>query len=213
MLLKRALNRLLRFLAPGEILDGYNSAEVIETIFRKAVTYQPDKPLAEAAGKSTVLDFGGGCGVHYRQALLVNPDVRWAIVEHPAVVRRAVELSTNRLQFFTSIKAASDWLGSIDLMHSNCALQYCADPAADLREICNACAREMVWRRTPLSHSNHVERTNELMPLSHVGPGISISRKIVLFQRTLIPPSVLLGPHKGYTLSKRDADTLWFVAQ
>jgi hypothetical protein len=91
MLLKRALNRLLRVLPPGEMLDGFNSAEVIETIFRKSLAYHPNKPLAEAAGKSTLLDFGGGCGVHYRQALLINPDARWAIVEHPAVVRRTAD--------------------------------------------------------------------------------------------------------------------------
>lgn len=48
----------------------------------------------------------------------------WAVVETPAMTARASELATDRLRFFTDIDGAAEWLGYVDVMHSNCALQY-----------------------------------------------------------------------------------------
>jgi hypothetical protein len=42
---------------------------------------------------------------HYKQAC--SPGVRWAVVENPAMVERASELSTEYLQFFASISNAA----------------------------------------------------------------------------------------------------------
>jgi hypothetical protein len=44
-----------------------------------------------------VLDFGGACGLHYKQAQM--PDVRRAVVETPAMVTRAAEIATDKLRF------------------------------------------------------------------------------------------------------------------
>jgi hypothetical protein len=74
--------RLLR--RPRETLDGYEQPELVEVIFQKTKAYKPDSDWPEMAGVSSVLDFGGGCGIHYKQANL--PDVRWAVVETPAMV-------------------------------------------------------------------------------------------------------------------------------
>jgi len=116
-----------RLFAPSDVLDGYNHPELVDIIFKKTVAYRPQDEWPEVRGLSSVLDFGGGCGLHYKQAN--SPTVRWAVVETPEMTERARELATDRLRFFTSIGAAADWLGSIDLMHSDGALQYTPNPA------------------------------------------------------------------------------------
>jgi hypothetical protein len=45
------------------------------------------------------------------------------VVETPALIKRATELATDQLQFFTDISEAQTWLDRIDVMHSNSALQ------------------------------------------------------------------------------------------
>ena len=122
--MRQLFTKIVRRLSPpSETIEGYAQPELIDVIFEKTKTYNPPQSeWLEIGGASTVLDFGGGCGIHYKQAR--SPTVRWAIVESPAMVERASELSTERLQFFTSISEAADWLGPIDLMHSNGALQY-----------------------------------------------------------------------------------------
>jgi hypothetical protein len=107
---------------PRKVLEGYENDELVETIFRKTVAYEPagDVPLIE--GAKTVLDFGGGAGLHYKIACRHSPDIRWAVVETPAMVHRARELSTDRLMFFSDIGMAADWLGNVELMHSNAAI-------------------------------------------------------------------------------------------
>src|SRR3954471_560356 len=98
-----------RLFPPSEALEGYEHPELVEVVFRKTLAYQPDGAWPEIEGAQTVLDFGGGCGIHYKQAS--SPTVRWAVVEPPAMVRRAKEIETDRLQFFTSIEDAAKWLG------------------------------------------------------------------------------------------------------
>src|ERR1700737_2497236 len=105
-----------RLRPPADVLDGYEQPELVEGIFRKTLAYIPDRDWPEIAGVTSVLDFGGGCGLHYKQAQL--PDVRWAVVDTATMVARASELATDRLRFFSDISAAADWLGALDVMHS-----------------------------------------------------------------------------------------------
>jgi putative methyltransferase (TIGR04325 family) len=86
-------------------------------------------------GVSTVLDFGGAFGVHYKEACLHSKNLRWAVLETPAMVRKASEIETDQLRFFSSISDAASWLESIDLMHSSGALQYVPDPERTLGEL------------------------------------------------------------------------------
>ena len=76
-----AARLLRRFWAPTETLDGYEQPELVEVIFQKTIAYKPQNDWPEMAGVSSVLDFGGGCGLHYKQAR--SPTVRWAVVETP----------------------------------------------------------------------------------------------------------------------------------
>ena len=81
-----ALGRFARMLPPTEILDGYEDPELIETMFRKARDFSPTRRWDEFANRSAVLDFGGGFGRRFKCARPLSPDVKWAVVETPAVV-------------------------------------------------------------------------------------------------------------------------------
>src|SRR5665647_1540419 len=137
----RMLSRIARQIrfAFAEKLEGYENPELVEVIFRKTKAFRPTEPWSEIDGAGTVLDFGGGCGIHYK--MMQSPSVRWAVVETPAMVERASEIATDNLRFFASISDAAAWLGDIDVMHSSGALQYARDPAGALRELCSPMLR------------------------------------------------------------------------
>jgi hypothetical protein len=200
-----------RLSPPAGTIEGYEQPELIEVIFEKTKAYSPSQSeRIEIGGASTVLDFGGGAGIHYKQAR--SPSVRWAVVESPAMVERASELSTEQLRFITSISDAADWLGPVDLMHSNGALQYTPEPELTLRQLCGLGARTMVWYRALLS-GEAVEREVQSSLLGDNGPGrlASLKEKSVLYARTKIPEQTFLDAHKGYSLAERGADWFRFI--
>jgi hypothetical protein len=197
------------FLRKRETLDGYENAELIDVILRKTKAYDPSGLWPEMAGVSSVLDFGGGCGLHYKLARNQSPNIRWAIVETPAMTERAKELSTESLKFFTSISDAAHWLGSIDMMYSNGALQYTTDPEQTLRQLCSVGAKTMLWQRIALS-SEEIQREEQLSRLGDNGPGklARVDAKTVRYTRTKIPEQTFLATHENYMLSERGPD--WF---
>lgn len=196
--------RLLKLL-PTETIEGYEHPELVDVIFNKTVAFRPDEPWREIEGAGTVLDFGGGCGLHYKQAQ--SPDARWAVVETAAMVARAMELQTEHLRFFTSTAEAAGWLGDVDLLHSNGALQYTAEPLAMLRELCALRAKRIVWDRVALSSSSLREVQTSF--LDDNGPGRSnAARKLVRYERHFIPESAFLDAHADYQLTGRGPD--WF---
>src|SRR5262245_24001113 len=74
-----------RLFPPTEVIEGYENPELVEAIFRKTVSFEPVGEWPLVAGVRTVLDFGGGAGVHYKVARRQSPDVLWAVVETPAM--------------------------------------------------------------------------------------------------------------------------------
>jgi hypothetical protein len=146
-----------RIFPPTETLEGYAEPDLIEVIFQKTRAYDPHGDWPEMAGVSSVLDFGGGCGLHYKLARRQSPDIRWAVVETPAMLERASGLATEKLQFFAAISDAQKWLGAIDVMYSNSVLQYTPDPEDTLKRLCDLRARRMIWERITLSRA-HIER-------------------------------------------------------
>lgn len=200
-----ALSR--RVFPPTETLEGYDQPELVDVIFRKTAAYDTHRDWPEIAGASTVLDFGGGCGLHYKQAR--SPTVRWAVVESPAMVERAKELSTKRLQFFTSISTAASWLGQIEVIHSDGALQYTPDPADTLKQLCELKAERMLWYR--LLFSSNPSREVQSSYLGDNGPGSlpRLREKIVLYDRTSISERAFLAAHDHYNLEARGPD--WFA--
>ncbi len=201
------LRRVLRFL-PLETIHGYEHPELIEAIFHKTEAYTPTAPWPEIAGARAVLDFGGGCGRHYKEAANQSPGLRWAVVETPSMVTRARELQTQNLHFFTSIEEAAEWLGEVDLVHSNGALQYAPDPIGTVNQLCQLNAKRLLWYRLVFGSG---ERQKQISFLSDNGPGQSkgISKKVA-YERTLIPLAVFLDAHRGYTLTDRGLDHFHF---
>jgi hypothetical protein len=164
-----------------------------------------------------VLDFGGGFGQHYKCATPLSPDVRWAVVETPAAVQRASVVASGRLRFFTSVEAAADWLGQIDLMHSGGALHYSPDPMTALRSLCAVARMEMLWKRTFLSRTDRTEIEEQLSRLDENGPrvagerGLTVSRKLVRYRMTRIPEAAFLAMHSAYQLLERSESGFRFV--
>jgi hypothetical protein len=102
-----------RLSAPRETLVGYEQPELVDVIFRKPRDYLPTKAeKLDISDAATVLDFGGGCGLHYKRAR--SPQSRWAVVETPAMVARATELSTDRLRSDVSAAARMARLDRLD---------------------------------------------------------------------------------------------------
>jgi putative methyltransferase (TIGR04325 family) len=193
-------------LMPSETLHGYEHPELVETIFRKTLAYEPTEPWPEMEGVSSVLDFGGACGRHYKEAKRHSPAIRWAVVETPAMVSKARDLATYQLKFFTDVHSAAAWLGPVEVMHSNGALQYVPDPARSVAELCAVEAKRMLWRRILLGNG---ERKTQISRLSDNGPGrIPSARKKVSYEQTSISETHFLDAHRNYRLIARGND--WF---
>jgi putative methyltransferase (TIGR04325 family) len=193
-------------LLPSETLHGYEHPELVETIFQKTIAYRPTEPWPEMSNVETVLDFGGGCGLHYKQAN--HQTVRWAVVETPAMVGRAKSLETFHLKFFTDIDEAASWLGAIDIMHSNGAVQYTPDPLAIVRKLATLRARRLLWYRVFLGEGSETQ----LSRLQDNGPGkISVGRKKVAYPFKRISKTDFLDAHHGYRLEASGEDWFKFV--
>ena len=190
-------------LLPVETLHGYENPELIDVVFQKTVAYRPSTPRLDFAKALTVLDFGGGCGIHYKQG--ANPDGRWAVVETPAMTARAKELETDKLRFFTEIDDAASWLGPINIMHSAGAIQYTPDPLSVVKKLCGLMANRMLWSRLFLGEGSEVQ----ISRLQDNGPGkIPTPRKKVAYPFKRIPKSDFLAAHGGYRLTAEGDD--WF---
>jgi hypothetical protein len=198
-----------RLFPPTETLDGYDQPELIDIVFQKTLIYVPADDWPEMEGVSAVLDFGGACGVHYKRATRQSANIRWAVVETAAMVERAASLETDRLRFFTSIPDAACWLGDVDVMYSNSALQYTPDPEQALTQLCDLRARRMIWERLILS-AHSTEREVQSSLLGDNGPGKlpNLKEKTIRCVRTKIPEQTFLNAHEGYSLV--DRGTNWF---
>jgi putative methyltransferase (TIGR04325 family) len=211
-LIRSIADRIRSLGKPVGTLQGSESPELVELIFEKTKAYSPEGSWSEMTGISTVLDFGGGFGLHYKLAARQSPDISWAVVETAATVARATELATDRLRFFTDIEAAADWLGPIDVMHSNGALQYVPDPVATLSRLCSLRATTMLWYRLFLSQ-DHIFTETQSSRLIDNGPGRAppgTPNMVVQYARTAIPEKVFVAAHTGYRLDTRDGDFFKF---
>jgi len=208
MSLVRRIRR--RLFPPGQAIEGYENEELVDTIFRKTAAYDPKGDWALVSDIKTVLDFGGGAGLHYKLARRQNPHIRWAVVETQAMVRRARELATDRLKFFSDVDLAADWLKDVELMHSNGAIQYVANPIEIVRSLCAVRPATMMWRRVPTSDGAVEEREVQTSFLSDNGPGSlpTANDKLVRYERHRIPERPFLSAHQGYSMTQRSLDPL-----
>jgi hypothetical protein len=203
MRLMQSLRRPL--LPPQSAIEGYESEELVDSIFRKTIAFQArgNWPLVENV--TTVLD-SGGPAVHYKTACQQSPYIRWAVVETPAMVQRAKELGTDKLMFFERIEEAADWLGNIDLVHSNGAIQYVPDATETIGALCSVRPTAMAWHRVPIS--DDASTRIETSYLSVNGPGLSLAskEKLVRYERNWIPELAFIQAHEGFRITERSPD-------
>jgi hypothetical protein len=194
------------------VIDGYEHPELVDEVYRKTLSYDPTEPWPEMAGISSVLDFGGACGQHYKQARISSPNIRWAVVETPAMVARASELSTDKLRFFSSIEDAAEWLGSIDLVFSSGAVQCTPSPEGVARELCSIGAPKIRYERLAFSSGERVQH-DQFSLLGENGPASErhFRGKAVKIKRVLVPRADFVACHDGYSLAEEGPDWMQFV--
>lgn len=197
--------RLLNSL-PLKTLRGYEHPELVEMVFQKTISYRPSETWPEMADVNTVLDFGGGCGRHYKDAAVSAPNIKWAVVETAPMVARAKELASSHLKFFADIDEAATWLGHIEVIHSNGALQYTDDPIRKAERLCSLNPDRLLWYRILLGDGR---RRPQISPLGDNGPG---KQRVVLkklsYEVTSIVEDDFLKAHADYSLTERGQD--WF---
>lgn len=189
--LQRYVRRFQSFAASfSEPITDYEDEALTELIYQKTVIFNRTTMLDLGMGSerllvavgialkerpdeiADVLDFGGACGVHYKLAKLLFPETnfRWAVVETGAMAKRARSLETESLKFFENIKFALEWLGRVDLVNSNSALQYVADPLQTLKELLALQPKVALWERLMLSTGQTRTDQQRSMLFDH-GPG------------------------------------------
>ena len=98
-----------KILPPATKLEGYENPELVDVIFKKTLAYNaPKQEWRDVVGASTVLDFGGASGAHYKEAIHHTPDVRWAVVETPAMVT-----------LYAAIPAGAEYVREVSVMRSS----------------------------------------------------------------------------------------------
>lgn len=192
---------------PRDTIEGYENPELVETIFLKTTKYAPSGDWPLVAGMDTVLDFGGGAGLHYKLARKQSPNIRWAVVETRAMVHRAKELATDRLKFFERIDQAAGWLGSISMVHSNGAIQYVPNALEIIGELCAVRPATIVWYRVPISDGEPRQEIQSSY-LSDNGPGSALptKEKLVRYVRNWLPEQTFIATHEGYRIVERGPD-------
>jgi len=111
-------------------------------------------------------------------------------------------MAADHLKFFTSIEAAKTWLGSVDVVYSNAAIQFTSEPERYVSELCAVGAQKMVWDRILLSEGARRPHV-QISLLTENGPGISFSRKRVEASVIRMPERTFLEAHSGYDLATR----------
>jgi putative methyltransferase (TIGR04325 family) len=193
-----------------EILYGYQNSNLVSSIVRRNIIFRkelstsriPAEAFSTIAGigmaiqgvkKLCVLDFGGGGGNHHAIAQQVYPNIQftWTIIETGEMVREIKgKISEPGLSFLDGIEKFD---GSVDLVFSNSAIQYCENPSEILESFKNLKPKYIFLTRTPLTNKNQVIRYVQKSKLSSNGPRIGIDfpeEKIeVSYEATIIPES------------------------
>lgn len=163
-------------------MDGYDDAAIDALVVEKTARFHSSdhnyvlakmgSSVARISESSdNVLDFGGGAGIAYLSARFHRPlrRFRWAVVERPAMVALAKQFETERFRFFATCEDAARWLGDVDLLYSNSAIQYVAEPEAMVRRLLALEPLAVHWERTPLAATRIIEQQEAR--LGDHGPG------------------------------------------
>jgi putative methyltransferase (TIGR04325 family) len=191
---------------------GYGDPAVARVVYEKTIIYRDllrsQRPLvcelpslrtcmalslaqAGTAASFHVIDFGGGCGVHYflAQAQLGHRvDLRWHVVENPTMATMAASLEDGHVKFYDNLGEARADLGRVDLVLSSGALQYVAQPYASLQQLTACGASSLFLTRIGLSTESREFVTLQTSHLRDNGPGpmpVSLPDGVVSYPVTL----------------------------
>jgi putative methyltransferase (TIGR04325 family) len=170
--------------------------------------------LAVSISGDRVLDFGGAAGLHYVCARQAFPDrqFRWAVVERPEMVRAAKKFANERLAFFSALEEAVEWLGPVDLLHSNGTLQYLDNPEDMQMRLLELRPSSVAWIRMALGPKRKIETQTAF--LRDHGPGQADTRVedvSVTYRVTRMEQAGFLSRHGGYHLMWRGADSFLYI--
>lgn len=104
-----------------------------------------------------ILDFGGNLGGHYydiKRFFGKGIKLKWAVVETPALAKAGEKFANDELQFFHSIEAATQYLGTIDLLHTSGTLQCVEKPKVYLDKLLTLNANHILFNRMGLNRKN-----------------------------------------------------------
>lgn len=205
------LSRALAHLRPA--IHGYEHPLLVESLYTRTQAYTPTAYTSDSATSRTVLDFGGGFGLHYKQAhpRTRGKYTRWAIVETSAICDLATQhnLETPYLHWFDRIDHAVAWLHSVDTIHCSGALQYSDLPHSNLLSLLALRARHIRWRRMAFASGSILEFGLQASYLSTNGPSAPMSPwsdRRVLYPIAYIPKAWFMAAHaKDYTLMSATA--------
>lgn len=215
-------------------VEGYENDVLVETILRKTAALRDAARIDEVVAGETllptllgvetskgveplrVLDFGGAAGFHYFVAKQAHPSyrLRWAVVETHAMAKAAASHANEELQFFADATSALDWLGGLDLFHSNSAIHYVPEPEPMVERLVRLKAPVMLWARIFLGDRR--EKLLQKSRLADNGPGPlppGIRDREVTYPATRLARRDFLAVHEkmGYRLVWQGRETNSFL--
>jgi putative methyltransferase (TIGR04325 family) len=170
---------------------GYEAVDLVKVVVAKNLALRSNLHSIEFADRGAlrtvvgvglcnpgsllrVLDFGGGAGFHYTVARAYfdkDTNFQWNVVETPALVREADKMCNSELRFFGDIESAKADLGSVDLVFTSGALQFCEQPLSALETLLSIRAKHLFIARTPLLDEDRDLVFMQKSFLSDNGPG------------------------------------------
>jgi len=174
---------------------GYEADEIIEVVFQKTLNFKQNleknsqniipsiantfcailPKIVEKDGQEIkIIDFGGACGALYfqvRNFLPKKQKFRWAVVETPAMVKKAKSLENDELSFYVSLEDAVKYLEKVDILHTSGTLQAVHKPREYLQKLLNIHADYMFFNRVGVNQGEKDVYTIHKSKLSWNGPG------------------------------------------
>jgi putative methyltransferase (TIGR04325 family) len=207
-----ALNA-VRFVKAANVIQGLLSDPPHGQVATALETVQMFRIIRQGCGPDLrVLDFGGGFALSY--FLLrgwVPGEYRWAVVETPMAAAMGRAFETDALRFFDSIGSAEQWLGDVDVVHSNAALQYVPSPEDFLDRLLSIGASYLALLRCNLSGGRRtVQIQQSMLSMQYIGPlPAGVPDKAIRYPHTSLAQDVFDSKiaDSGYVLVASSAGT------
>ena len=134
----------VRFFTAAKIIEGLLGNGITERLVPSVqeTLHMFQTIYHDPSHQYRVLDFGGGFALcHFLLRRRMPHKSRWAVVETSQTVAMGKAFESEDLRFFDTIEAARAWLGEIDAVHINGALQYHPSPEVALESLASLGAR------------------------------------------------------------------------